>query len=49
MASPVRAALELASHEALMPQTYKDSVDVLTWCVGMTNATGHRVERRSST
>lgn len=40
-----RGALELASHEALVRQTYKDSVGVLTWCVGMTNATGHRVER----
>src|SRR5690554_1365564 len=40
-----RAALEVAAHEALVRQTYKDSVGVLTWCVGMTNATGHRVER----
>lgn len=40
-----RGALELASHEALVRQAYKDSVGVLTWCVGMTNATGHRVER----
>lgn len=38
-------ALEVASHEALIRQTYKDSVGVLTWCVGMTNATGHTVER----
>lgn len=38
-------ALEVAAHEALIRQTYKDSVGVLTWCVGMTNATGHRVER----
>lgn len=45
MALTARAALELASHEALVRQTYKDSVGVLTWCVGMTNATGHRVER----
>lgn len=40
-----RAALEIAAHEALVRQTYKDSVGVLTWCVGMTNATGHKVER----
>ncbi|HWJ89111.1 MAG TPA: hypothetical protein VNS12_13670 [Pelagibacterium sp.] len=40
-----RAALEVAAHEALVRQTYKDSVGVPTWCVGMTNATGHRVER----
>lgn len=40
-----RVALEVASHEALVRQTYKDSVGVNTWNVGMTNATGHRVER----
>lgn len=40
-----RVAMEVAAHEALVRQTYKDSVGVLTWCVGMTNATGHRVER----
>lgn len=39
------AAMEIASHEAVIRQTYKDSVGVLTWSVGMTNATGHRVER----
>lgn len=38
-------AMEVASHEALIRQAYKDSVGVLTWCVGMTNATGHTVER----
>ncbi|WP_338606844.1 hypothetical protein V6617_10030 [Pelagibacterium nitratireducens] len=38
-------ALEVAAHEALIRQTYKDSVGVLTWCVGMTNATGHTVQR----
>lgn len=38
-------AIEVASHKALIRQTYKDSVGVLTWCVGMTNATGHKVDR----
>lgn len=38
-------AMEVASHEALIRQTYKDSVGIKTWCVGMTNATGHTVER----
>ena len=38
-------AMEVAAHEALVRQTYKDSKGVLTWCVGMTSATGHRVER----
>ncbi|MHB2265050.1 lysozyme [Aliihoeflea sp. PC F10.4] len=38
-------AMEVAAHEALVRQTYLDSKKVKTWCVGMTNATGHRVER----
>lgn len=38
-------AMEVASHEALIRQTYKDSIGKLTWCVGMTDATGHTVER----
>lgn len=38
-------AIEVATHEALIRQTYKDSRGILTWCVGMTNATGHTVER----
>jgi lysozyme len=38
-------AMEVAAHEALLRQAYMDSENVLTWCVGMTNATGHRVER----
>lgn len=38
-------AMEVAAHEALVRQTYKDSEGVKTWCVGMTNATGHHVER----
>lgn len=38
-------AMEVASHEALIRQTYLDSAGVKTWCVGMTNATGHTVER----
>lgn len=38
-------ALEVASHEAIIRQTYKDSVGVQTWSVGLTKATGHNVER----
>ena len=37
--------MEVAAHEALLRQTYYDSVGVPTWDVGMTNATGHNVER----
>ena len=40
-----RVALEVACHEAVIRQTYKDSVGVLTWSVGLTNATGHDVTR----
>ena len=47
MSNPItaRVALEIASHEALVRQTYLDSVGVPTWCVGMTDATGHKVSR----
>lgn len=38
-------ALEVASHEAVIRQAYKDSVGVWTWSVGLTSATGHDVER----
>lgn len=38
-------ALEIASHEAIVRQAYKDSVNVWTWSVGLTSATGHLVER----
>lgn len=40
-----RIALEVASHEAIVRQAYKDSVGVWTWSVGLTSATGHIVER----
>lgn len=38
-------ALEVFTHEGLVRQAYKDSVGVWTWSVGLTNATGHDVER----
>lgn len=38
-----RALLELVSHEAIVLEAYKDSVNVWTWGVGVTNASGHRV------
>lgn len=40
-----RTALELASHEGLVRQAYKDSVGVWTWSIGITDASGHKVER----
>lgn len=41
----VKVALEVAAHEAIIRQAYKDSVGVWTWSVGLTSATGHNVER----
>lgn len=38
-------ALEVATHEGLLTMAYKDSVGVWTWSVGLTNASGHDVER----
>lgn len=40
-----QVALELASHEGLVRQDYKDSVGVWTWSIGITSASGHSVER----
>lgn len=40
-----RTALELASHEGLVRQAYKDSVGVWTWSIGITSASGHNVDR----
>lgn len=38
-------AIELASHEGLLRQAYKDSKGIWTWCIGITSASGHAVER----
>jgi lysozyme len=40
-----RVALELIGHEAIVREAYKDSVGVWTWSVGVTNASGHNVNR----
>lgn len=40
-----KMALEVAHHEAIVRQAYKDSVGVWTWSVGLTNASGHDVTR----
>ena len=40
-----RVAMELASHEGLVRQAYKDSVGVWTWSIGITSASDHAVER----
>ena len=40
-----RVAMEVAAHEGLVRQAYKDSVGVWTWSIGLTAATGHDVKR----
>lgn len=40
-----RMLLEIAEHEGLVLETYRDSVGVWTWGFGVTDASGHRVAR----
>lgn len=40
-----RILLEVAEHEGLVLEAYRCSRGVLTWGFGVTNASGHRVER----
>lgn len=40
-----KIALELIGHEAIVREAYLDSVGVWTWGVGVTNASGHNVDR----
>jgi lysozyme len=40
-----RAALELVEHEAIVRECYLDSVNVWTWGIGVTNASGHNIDR----
>lgn len=44
-----RILLEVAEHEGLVLEAYKCSAGVLTWGFGVTNASGHRVERYDTT
>lgn len=41
----VKASLEVAHHESVVRQAYKDGGGVWTWSVGLTNSSGHNVER----
>lgn len=41
----VRTGCELVGHEAIVLEWYLDSVKVGTWGVGVTNASGHNVDR----
>ena len=40
-----RVAAAIASDEGVVLEAYKDSVGIWTWGVGVTSASGHRVER----
>lgn len=40
-----RTVLEIADHEGVVLEAYKDSVGVWTWSVGVTDASGHKVGR----
>ena len=40
-----RGLLELIEHEGIVPEWYKDDVGVGTWGIGVTNKSGHRVDR----
>ena len=41
----LKIAKEIISHESIVRQMYKDSVGISTWSVGITNASGHKVDR----
>ena len=40
-----RTMLELASHEGIVQEAYKDSKGIWTWGIGVTSASGHKVLR----
>lgn len=39
-------AMEIISHEAIVCEAYRDSVDVWTWGIGITTASGHDIYPR---
>ncbi len=41
-----RIAKEITTHEGVVLEAYKDSKDVWTWGIGITNASGHEVYPR---
>lgn len=41
----VRIVLEVAHHEAIVQEMYLDSEGVRSWAMGVTNASGHNVDR----
>lgn len=40
-----RALMELVDHEAIVLEWYRDSEGIGTWGIGVTNASGHNVDR----
>jgi GH24 family phage-related lysozyme (muramidase) len=40
-----RAMIELAYHEAIVREAYRDSKGIWTWGIGVTDASGHKVAR----
>ena len=40
-----RAMIEIVSHEGIVLESYKDSKGIWTWGIGVTNASGHHVDR----
>ena len=40
-----RVVLEVATHEAIVREAYKDSKGIWTWAIGVTDASGHAVLR----
>ena len=41
-----RIVREILSHEGIVTEAYKDSQDIWTWSIGITNASGHQVYPR---
>lgn len=40
-----RVAMEIIAHEGIVREAYRDSTGTWTWSVGLTSASGHKVER----
>jgi lysozyme len=40
-----RVLLEVVCHEGIVKEAYKDTKNIWTWGIGVTNASGHTVER----
>lgn len=45
LALTARVAAEIIGHEAIVQEAYRDSQRIWTWGIGVTNASGHNVDR----